>query len=244
MTEAAGGELIPPGLEAVTDHRVVASSIGNTLLDKRTADGISVEGLVPVAFPAYARILHPASDPAGHPVRWREIAESTGAAFDSSVTFRRVTVSPGAEVPPGPQGAWEQDRTPADGTLPQREFELLSHVLRVQDGPVWFLIWEGWKGLRLHPAQITVSWLGNPHLVFRGELRRGMRFDWSGTWQTPHLWFPDDRTWCVGTEIDDYSTYVAGPDEIVQALESIDELEVLRTRADASGVRIGEWFVP
>ena len=27
-------------------------------------------------------------------------------------------------------------------------------------------------------------------------------------------------------------------------LESIDELEVLRTRTDASVVRMGEWFVP
>jgi hypothetical protein len=32
---------------------------------------------------------------------------------------------------------------------------------------------------------------------------------------SPNLWWPDDRSWCVGTEIDHQSTFVGGSDELV-----------------------------
>jgi hypothetical protein len=107
----------------------------------------------------------------------------------------------------------------------------------------WFVVWDGWAALRLNPQQVVVAWLGNPHPVFRGPLEAVLRSDWSGRWQTPHLWFPDDRAWCVGTQIDDHATHVAGASELIERLLGSDRLETLSTRAHALAVRTGEWLM-
>jgi len=43
--------------------------------------------------------------------------------------------------------------------------------------------------------------------------------------QSPHLAWPEDRAWCVATEIDLDSTYVAGPEELIAAVLADDRLE-------------------
>jgi len=235
----------PEDVEPVTDLRTVSTSIGHVLLDQTTPEGIPVNALVPGGFESHARILHPARRIVGHDVswqRWAEIAAASGAVLSGEVPFRRITVPPGAEVPLGPQGARRQDDVPLDGSLPEEETRVLVELLRpLTNTPCWFLLWEGWEGLRLHPQQVSVLWLGNSHLVFRGPLDAVLGFDWSGRWQTPQLWFADDRAWCVGTEIDDYATHVAGPAELVRRILRSDQLEALPTRGDALAVRTGEW---
>ena len=38
--------------------------------------------------------------------------------------------------------------------------------------------------------------------------------DWIGPRLCPNLWWPDDRAWCVASEIDLDYTLVGGPDEL------------------------------
>jgi hypothetical protein len=45
--------------------------------------------------------------------------------------------------------------------------------------------------------------------------------------EPPSLWWPGDRTWCVGTDIDLMTTYVGASNEAVKALLADDQLEVL-----------------
>lgn len=45
--------------------------------------------------------------------------------------------------------------------------------------------------------------------------------------QSPNLWWPEDRAWCVATEIDFAWTYVAGTTELVEELIAVRALEVL-----------------
>jgi hypothetical protein len=45
------------------------------------------------------------------------------------------------------------------------------------------------------------------------------------SWQSPNLWWPDDRAWCVATEIDLMSTYVGGSHRCVRAVLDRPELE-------------------
>jgi hypothetical protein len=52
--------------------------------------------------------------------------------------------------------------------------------------------------------------------------------------ESPNLWWPDDRTWCVGTDIDLMTTYVGASSACVDALVEDDGLEVLAVRADQS----------
>jgi hypothetical protein len=44
---------------------------------------------------------------------------------------------------------------------------------------------------------------------------------------SPNLWWPDDRTWCVGTDIDLMTTYVGASSACVEAMLADEELEVL-----------------
>lgn len=45
-------------------------------------------------------------------------------------------------------------------------------------------------------------------------------------YQSANLWWPDDRAWCVHTEIDFNTTYLAGSQRLVDALLSSKKLEV------------------
>jgi hypothetical protein len=45
-------------------------------------------------------------------------------------------------------------------------------------------------------------------------------------YQSADLWCPEDRAWCVATEIDFNTTYLAGTQSLVDALLGCEELEV------------------
>jgi hypothetical protein len=235
------------GLEAVTDADDVLTSIGDVVEagNQRVEEGIPVHAMVPGSHEAYVRILHPAWESARRTrhVRWADIAASTGARLEGTVAFRRITVPPDTDVPKGPQGAWDEDAIPVMGTLPETETNALLALL----GPssdCWFMLWEGWDGLRLDPRQVVVGWQGNPHLVFRGPSDALRRADWSGRWQVPHVWFADDRTWCVGTGIEGLETYVAGSEGLVERIDAHSDLETLRVSRDDIAIILGEWLQP
>ncbi len=46
------------------------------------------------------------------------------------------------------------------------------------------------------------------------------------THQSANLWWPEDRAWCVATEIDFNTAYIAGTQGLVEALLACEELEV------------------
>lgn len=43
--------------------------------------------------------------------------------------------------------------------------------------------------------------------------------------QSANLWWPDDRAWCVATEIDFMTTYIAGTAEAIAAIVARADLE-------------------
>jgi hypothetical protein len=50
----------------------------------------------------------------------------------------------------------------------------------------------------------------------------------------PSLWWPEDRAWCVATDIDLMSTYVGGSADASQALLSNEQIEALPVPVDQS----------
>jgi hypothetical protein len=60
--------------------------------------------------------------------------------------------------------------------------------------------------------------------------------------QSPNLWWPEDRSWCVATEVDLDSTYVGGSQEMVNALVADERFEAwpaqLGDRVDAGADEI------
>jgi hypothetical protein len=45
--------------------------------------------------------------------------------------------------------------------------------------------------------------------------------------QSPNLWWPDDRSWFVATEIDHAWTYVGGSEALIDSILNADGLEAL-----------------
>ena len=80
---------------------------------------------------------------------------------------------------------------------------------------------------------------GRDYLLFEGPLdaagELGEWTHWEGrSWfdpQTPNLWWPDDRSWCVATEIDLDSTYVGGSVALVEEILGDPRFEALKVRA-------------
>ena len=67
---------------------------------------------------------------------------------------------------------------------------------------------------------------GRDYLLYSGAVDDALAFvDSEG--QTPNLWWPADRSWCVASEIDLAWTYIGGSAELVRRLESESRIEVL-----------------
>lgn len=49
-------------------------------------------------------------------------------------------------------------------------------------------------------------------------------------WFAANLWWPEDRSWCVATEIDFGWTYVGGSQALIDAVVTCVDLEALPAR--------------
>ena len=199
-----------------------------------------VGSIVPEGFAAYARVFHPAElRDRGHvpvrrsPVRWSTVASWTGRTVHPEMQFERIAnLSKPYEDPPW--GSY-----PRYGCLPSEECRTIADVLKEFTSTpnlCYFCIWEGWG--HLDPALYkNASRLRLPHrgyLLFRGPLDAVMSFlDDSGWSQSPSIWWPDDRAWCVATEIDNPDTYVGGSDACIERILSCRDLEALPTTTEA-----------
>jgi hypothetical protein len=84
---------------------------------------------------------------------------------------------------------------------------------------------EGLAGPRLRLPERT-------YLLFEGPLEAAVDMGWRPSDdaffpQSPNLFWPDDHAWCVATEIDHDSTYVAGSSALIADLLADDRLEAL-----------------
>ena len=134
------------------------------------------------------------------------------------------------------------------------------------DTACWFALWEGWgwipgvpsvasfwpEGHRdqviapafdqqvLHGPRLRHP--GRDYLLFTGPLAavtstaRWSEPDWALS-QSPNLFWPTDRSWCVATEIDFDSTLVAGSPALIHAVLAAPGLEAWPVEScDAVGI--------
>ncbi len=80
--------------------------------------------------------------------------------------------------------------------------------------------------VRIHPDPEGRGALRSD-LLFRGPVEAASRFTFDGVYQSPNLWWPDDRAWCVATEIDVACTYVGGSAACIDAVLACSDLEAL-----------------
>jgi hypothetical protein len=204
--------------------------------------GMRVGSLVPDGYPTYGRLLHAASSALGdEKVRWSDIAAHHDRPLGAQTRFNELVdwdPAPDRQSPPWP---WEQ---PDRGSLTPGECEALAGTLaRHTTTPdrCWFCMWEGygWAGLPAPghgPPRVKLE--HRDCLLFAGRVRAAGAFR-SGPWfQSPTLWWPDDRAWVVATDLDTFSTYLAVDTACLDDLRRHPVLEVLectaRQRVDPS----------
>ncbi|WP_326645418.1 hypothetical protein OG884_13085 [Streptosporangium sp. NBC_01755] len=197
--------------------------------------------LVPPVFAAYARVFHPARRENGEQakeVSWAEVAEANGRLAHPAMQWPSITGSWRFVSSDDQPGLW--DNPPQEGSLPVRQAARLARILTAYTATpeqCWFAVWEGFGGLGLpvEDEEIPrVEMPARPMLLLSGPLSAATTSFSATSWldQRAGLWWPQDRTWCVATDVDLMTTYVGGTDECVATLVADEELEAMKVGAD------------
>jgi hypothetical protein len=213
--------------------------------------------IIPPGFEAYARIFHPATREIGQlevPVTWREIADANLRVHHPEMQFGALVARVGT-----PGVAQQQpglfDRWPKTGSLPLELARVLVRLLAdhtTTPDLCWFAAWEGWGDpvfmtrvgstgpaepppgtvIERPRQQPTFNVPGRGYYIAKGSLAAALDTVYGvvASYQSASIWWPDDRAWCVATEIDFDWTYVGGSNECIAAVLSCPDLEVLPAR--------------
>lgn len=215
--------------------------------------------IIPPGFDAYARIFHPATRRVGDavlPVTWREIAAANLRVHHPEMQFGALVTRVGTpaglydrDPQPGLFDGW-----PQTGSLPLDLARALVGALgdhtRTPER-CWFAAWEGWGDpvfatiggsgdpyvpapgtVIARPKQPTFKIPGRGYYIARGPLASALDTVYGvvSHYQSPSMWWPDDRAWCVATEVDFDWTYVGGTTECIAAILARSDLEALPAR--------------
>jgi hypothetical protein len=187
-----------------------------------------VTSLVPRGFPAYARVFHPAGAADGAAVRWAAVARANERIAHPAMEWVGVTGDWRFLNNEAQPGIWA--RAPEEGSLPPNEAGVLAGLLAPFTAAErwWFALWEGFGSLPTRWQSAPRVPLPDRHMyLFAGTPADvTASFNRPGLWpQSANLWWPDDRAWCVATDIDLMSTYVGGSRATIGAVLGCSELE-------------------
>jgi hypothetical protein len=216
---------------------------------------------VPSGFEAYARVFHPA-DPGGPPQwLWGEVAAANNRTMHAGAQWARISTTPTGE--PALPGVDDPALGDLDPDALSALVEVLARHTAVRDcwfamWQGWDDFYAGAlitasSGGRPHEPikQVPAEWNldlanaatfttpGRDYFLFTGPLADATRF---GSWHTaewysprsPNLFWPDDRSWCVASEIDFDSTLVGGSSELIADLAANEVLEAWPINPDDS----------
>jgi hypothetical protein len=199
--------------------------------------GSAVSSVVPTGFEAYARILHPAATSTGEQVPWGAVAAAFGAVEHGLMQFHAL-VGATWQTQHVKTTAWTGS-VPDAGDLEPDSLAALLDVLSSHtpaSGECWFCLWDGygWIG---ESVAARVALPGRNYLLYRGPLDAALEMGHSPSadWflpQSPNIFWPDDASWCVATEIDLPYTYVGGSRDLVDDLLIDVRLEVWEADLD------------
>jgi hypothetical protein len=213
--------------------------------------------IIPPGFEAYARVFHPATRRDGlaeQSVTWRQIADANLRVHHSEMQFGALVARVGTRTRDREAQTGLFDRWPQVGSLPLELARALVSVLRDRTTTperCWFAAWEGWGDpvfatiggsndaptpppwtVIERPKGPTLKIPGRGYYIGRGPLTAALETVYGVVqhYQSPSIWWPDDRAWCVATEVDFDWTYVGGSTECIAAVLRHPDLEALPAR--------------
>jgi hypothetical protein len=182
--------------------------------------------VVPDGFAAYARVFHPVRSRSGQIERWAEVARRNGRIVHPEMQLHLIDRPVGSL--PIVHGT-EPDGY--DTRLPYDVCQVLVELLRAATATpqrCWFCVWEGYSDVDTRGSGERVQHpLDRNYLLASGPIEDAVPTSQSAWGQAPNLWWPDDRSWIVVSEIDFAWTYVGGPAELVERLVGDRRLEAL-----------------
>jgi hypothetical protein len=213
--------------------------------------GEPVGAIVPTGFEAYARVFpivyevppealaeRPAPIEAWKPFRWAEVAGMNGRIAHPLMEWHLIsTPAPGSGRP-------RLELTDPLGPPQSEQLRALAAILREctrTPERCWYCVWTGYGGIEERESGAQIHYPEDrDYFVSSGPIEAVSFFDDLG----PNIWWPDDRTWCVASEIDLPATYVGGSAQSIERLLAAEELEVLpvsvNDRVDVEADEINE----
>ncbi|HET7327253.1 MAG TPA: hypothetical protein VFJ14_08190 [Nocardioidaceae bacterium] len=199
-------------------------------------------------------------------VRWRDVAAWSGVGLRSNSQWHDVALPQDRPSEPPP---WD-GVPPEEGNLEEADLRALVDVLRgwtTTAARWWFAIWDGygWDDWELiewpdgqprpmyGPASVDkpvpdevlagprVKHPGRTYLLYSGAPGDALVFVNIEN-QSPNLWWPEDRSWCVATELDLHYTYIGGSTDLIHRLVTHPGFEAQEVSAEQSfRLRAPDW---
>lgn len=226
-----------------SEGRWIAEALEPVLRDHERFGAVAAT--IPGHYEAYVRILHRVSDNASPEVRWADVAGQKGTTIHPAVQFHRLarTVIYGNAVLDGAVYG-----RPSQGELDETQLETLAEILAGHTAAgqaVFQAVWAGWGSFEPGnggiPAgmgeRLQVGGGLREYWVFRASTAELALPPWraDGTHsETPNLVWPEDRSWCLATEVDFDSTLVGGPAELIAAVVNSSVLEAVEVTASTN----------
>lgn len=214
---------------------VAASDVHSAVWLQDALEGFasSVTSIVPSGFEAYARLLHPLrptkADTIGR-VSWQAIAERVGIEIDEHSQWEGI-----AEVLP--TAILEGYEPPAEGTLDPETTQELSDILKLHTNTprqCWYGYWTGYEYLQEVLRCAPVFHLnGRDYHLFHGDVDLAAElFRAEPFFQSANIFWPGDHAWCVASEIDFCSSYIAASNKSISDLMSVFRGSMFRVTPD------------
>jgi hypothetical protein len=195
---------------------------------------------VPSGYAAYARICHPTYGDE-HATTWSEVAGVTGRRAHPLMQWHALV---GSSDPLNAAGSiWPAAEPPRGNLVPEVLGPLCDVLARHTNtaSRCYFCVWDGWGRIheKFSPADLSRSKVRLPHRDYwlsTGPLHRALRIASADgrRRQSPNLFWPEDRAWCVATEIDFDSTLVGGDTQLIADILKDPKLESWSLDPDAS----------
>lgn len=208
-------------------------------------DSCVLTSVVPSGFEAYARVLHPLDPPARdqQPGRWMDVSSWSGVELGPGIDFPDIALP---EHEPSGVEPWP-GQVPQVGTLDPACADALAVVLaRHTSAPdrCWFCTWEGWGSVVFDDGP-RVELPARSYALFVGPLAALPSLMDAQDDHSPNLWWPDDRAWCVATEIDLAWTYLGGSAALIGDVLANPRLEAQpASPEDNHQQRPPRWLAP
>ena len=183
-------------------------------------ESLEVRRVVPQGFDAYAPLSYPFGGEHDEQLTWTEIAQRTGRVAHALMEKQKITLDEYAE--------W----TTFPGFAPQQSDALLAVLARhTLCETACFLLWDGWGDLN-DRAFANKPKLRHPTLGFSMYLLSGPLAALDNLRHEPNYWWPDDKAWCLVTDIDDEWAYVSGSAACIEDLVAVPVLDAYVTKAE------------